>query len=66
MLNVEVDLVGDLGACNNRQWRLPQFHGCWWNPPLVASVACAKKAKVMVRISSADSTIRWKEDMIAV
>jgi hypothetical protein len=33
---------------------------------LVASVACAKKAKVMVRISSADSTIRWKEDMIAV
>ena len=59
MLNVEVDFMSDLGTCINVS--VPSVaHACFIGVclPLAASELWAKKAKVMVRISSADTTLR--------
>jgi hypothetical protein len=45
---------------------LPLRHTLWVIlGPLTASVDCAKNMKVMDRISSAEMTIRWKENMMS-
>jgi len=65
MFYIEVDLMSDLGACTDLS--VPCIAcACFVDvcSPLTASELCAKKAKVIVRISKADTTIRWREDMM--